>query len=339
MKTRTVLNFELLSNDAPEVAVVVPMFRRHGRVAPILNRLVNSLTLPTELIIIDDASPDDTLSEILSWTNELQRNCRTIRRVQILRNRWAQFETYCEKVAISRTSAPFIITVQADMELHDYGFDDRLVRALRAHSDLAAITGRSVHTFAALGGFQWEPWVFGRVGLKVKALIRSPQESASRVKKADQGKILSDIFPELPEFEVYGRAGRSGVLITSNPALSEEHKSRVWIGETICRGPIAYNRAVFDVIGGLDSMRFFLGNDDHDFCARAAYLGYRVGYAPVSFRSPLDQGTTRERRTYWTRLRIALRLIRLRVLFSSSGLGRRIRDGSQALSPPEIRQF
>ena len=70
------------------------------------------------------------------------------------------------------------------------------------------------------------------------------------------------------EFLASGLAGRMGQFVD----FKTDHTSfsrKLYVGQTIMRGPILFNREKYFELGGLDSLRFFQGFDDHDFCARA----------------------------------------------------------------------
>ena len=90
--------------------------------------------------------------------------------------------------------------------------------------------------------------------------------------------------------------GRIGGLVDVPAVL--HGRDTLYLHETVMRGPYALDRRRFLDVGGFDTGRFFLGNDDHDLAVRAwRDFGYRVGYTPVVFSSPLELGTTRRTRT------------------------------------------
>lgn len=294
------------------------MYMREGRVSRVMDSIVSNLRSVAEIIIVDDASRDSTLDEICEWSHALQSRETSICRVTILHNRWAQFETYSDVVGFSVASAPYLLEIQADMVLNDPGFERRMVRALEQHDDLVAVSGRGVHRLVDVHGFRWDPWVFGTrlEGLRTAAKSREGADSQPIALRVE-----STVFPDAQRFRSAGRAGRLGSDIEIRLDAPTRAADKVWVGETIMRGPIAFHRQRYETVGGFDTVRFFLGYDDHDFCARALLAGYRVGFVPVEFVSRLCDGTSRRKRSLWTRMRIAGLLVRQRVLYRSSGLG------------------
>jgi glycosyltransferase involved in cell wall biosynthesis len=336
-RTAVVLVRQLGNSFHTEISVVVPMFCREGRVHQVMNHLAVALRLPAEVIIVDDASHDNTMNEVLDWTNSLRPSDTTIRRVVVLRNKWAHFETYCDVVGFEVALSPYLLEMQADMLVTEVGFDQRLVCALQAHSDLLAVSGRGVHLLSDVEVFPLLPWVFSRRAAKIfsAALRRTPVTRATQFWPLR----LERIFPAEDRFVSSGRAGRLGRDIEQEFDLPPEAARQIWVGETIMRGPLALDRVRYRAIGGLDSRKFFLGNDDHDLCARARAHGYRVGFVPIKFTSQLTDGTSRQKRSRWARFRIATLTLRQGTLFAWSGLAADAKLPRAKKPFPEIRHF
>lgn len=339
LRTALVLDRQIGNRVAPRVSVVIPLHKRAGRVGGLLDRLGYSLTLPAEVIVIDDASRDATLAEVLTWADRLENTQTPVVRVIVLRNRWAHFETYCDVVGFRLATAPYVVEVQADMQLDDVGFDHRMISALQIHKDIVAISGRGVHPLSDVRSFRWEPWPFGRRAAQVCGVLAGLRRRQAERQREIPASRHGVVLPEDALFLASGHAGRLGLNIESVLDVPTAHVRRIWIGETVMRGPLAFHRERYEAVGGFDTRRFFLGNDDHDFCARALRIGYRVAFTPVNFVSSLADGTTRQQKSTWTLTRIAALLVRQRLLYRTSGLGQNFRDESCVRVPPEIRVF
>ena len=139
---------DFLTTIEPLVSVIVPVHNQMEIIAPNLNALLDSLTLHAEIVIVNDGSQDGTAREINRWREEIMRNPPSnVCSIEILETRLGKFETWCDQVAILRTRAPYIIEVQADMNIRDNGFDARLLKFLIASPDLIALSGRGVEPF------------------------------------------------------------------------------------------------------------------------------------------------------------------------------------------------
>jgi GT2 family glycosyltransferase len=117
--------------------------------------------------------------------------------------------------------------------------------------------------------------------------------------------INKEVFPSLDEFVESGRAGRLGDLINYSVPHSVENLKKLWIGESVMRGPLVIRAELLNAIGGLDTESFFLGFDDHEFCYRASLNGYVVGFHPIDFVSSEEWGSARKKRTLSSEYKVA----------------------------------
>lgn len=323
----------LLSETEPFTAVIVPVHNQEEIIATNLNALLESLTLPFEIVIVNDGSRDGTGREIDYWCENTTRNPPTnVCSIEIIKTRQGKFETWCDTVGINRTSAPYIIEIQADMKVIDKGFDGRLFKLMKSNVDLIALSGRGVEPFIDASrnfkldlenipfkgldfGFSFfirETVVATRVVIReIVHLVRrlkTPKEEATILPKTED--ILQGVdsefaidyasfFPQESFFEVNKRAGRLGNLMEKQIEISKEGMNQIWVGESIMRGPLIIDRRKFIEIGGFNKDLFFLGHDDHDMARRAwVTSGFRVGFHPVNFTSPLNHGSTRKNKSF-----------------------------------------
>jgi GT2 family glycosyltransferase len=115
---------------------------------------------------------------------------------------------------------------------------------------------------------------------------------------------------------------------------------KIFVGETIMRGPLIIDLEKLKNIGCWDEGGFFQAYDDHDFCLRAYVLGgYRVGYVPISFASPTLDGTTRKKKSLLSEFSILSNLIRIRQSRKKSQLYLATIFGAPNLPEPEVRNF
>ena len=77
-----------------------------------------------------------------------------------------------------------------------------------------------------------------------------------------------------------------------------ENHNAIFLSHTINRGPIALDKQKVAFLGYLDELHYCLGNDDHDLFLRAwDQQGWRTGFVPIEFHSPLERGSTRQKKT------------------------------------------
>lgn len=270
--------------DGPQdslIDFVVPAFNEEERIVRNLESIVECSTETNVLVVLADGCTDDTLTVLLAWAASGGWAGRSTRRVIVASISDSVFETMSDSVGIALTSSPYIVEVQADMLIQHRGFDALLVKALTVRSDLIAVSGRGTERqHARIGGQRRLCWA-SRVLDRTARLW-----DQMRLRRA------SVYFPGRLAYYSTGRAGRLGSLIEMPAHL--ETPPRLYLGETVMRGPLAMKREYFERLGGFDTHRYFLGDDDHDLMWRAWSLRrYRCGYVPISFASPLSDGATR----------------------------------------------
>jgi GT2 family glycosyltransferase len=308
------------------VSIVVPVFNQEEIIVDALTSLISCMTLEFELIIIDDASTDSSLAQIVSSV-PMMLESDLIRRLRIGRLKTELFETACDVVGISITKSPYILEVQSDMILKDVGFDKRMIKVLEDFDDLLAVSGRGTESLLPIGkdykkslgsvvarGANIFEFALRRIGSRIKLKPHTDNSliDNSRTRHGMSAEELAFVFPSAEKFQQTGEAGRLGALIGFDMDAADIPRDRIWVGQTVMRGPLLLSRERYLLSGGLDSSRFFLGFDDHDLMCRALNKGFRSAYLPILFSSPLSYGSTRKRRTWRTEISILRQLWRIR---------------------------
>ena len=233
------------SDSKPNVSVIIPVFNKERIICNMLDNLIASLTTNYELIIIDDASSDNS-KEII--TNYLKN--KNIRHVFISTS-VPIFETACDNLGFFIAEGFYLLEIQSDMIIHDKGFDKRMIDALN-NNKFSSVSGRSCHSW------------FDILGPKLKIIsilkLKSP--------------ISLILFGN-------GAKGYVGKNLYNNILVGSPLLGEVYEADTNCRGPWLINKYLLKKIGPLDTDKFFLGYDDHDFNLRGSELGFRSGYTPV----------------------------------------------------------
>jgi glycosyltransferase involved in cell wall biosynthesis len=269
-------------NDVPLVTFVVPVHNQGKIIRENLQSIQECATTQHEFIIINDASVDDSAGEILSWIDQVSPG-RLTRAITYVESQSDIFETICDSLGIELASGQFIVEVQADMKLHDNGFDQLMINALRQNEDVFAVSGRGIHPLSDV--------VNSRTSHSF-IITEKFWSGLRRLVSLSRGSAAYKPSPAI--FKFLGEEGRLGEHINKPLAPATETRS-LYVGGTVMRGPLAFRKSEFETLGGFDLERFFLGNDDHDLLARAAGTLTKTGaYVPIDFDSPTNLGSTRQ---------------------------------------------
>lgn len=295
-----------------------------------LDQLISVLSVPSELILLNDSSEDETLMKLIEWQDTQNGDSGNIVDIYIYSSKSQQFETRCDSFGILKSNCRYVLEIQADMFIEESGFDTRLLKALKSSEDLIALSGRGCHTLSevyssfksSMGAATFDDLsissfiinrlrVFSKLFLKAMNLHPKLNHSFPILPMTLSQTEL--VFPALDSFQATGCAGKLGQLVNSNLSTPRELKNRIWISETVMRGPLLIDKVKFLDLGGFDYKSFFLGYDEHDLFLRAYLAGFSCGYVPVNFRSPLETGSSRAPRSWKTELSLTIKVIQIRL--------------------------
>lgn len=263
--------------EQPEASFIVPVFNQADVIAEHLTAIRTNARSRHEVIVIVDGCTDGTLREVLAWQHDvdLEGSDRRTCGVTVVEIGEGIFETLSDSVGAALATGTYLVEVQADMLIEDPGFDMGMSSALARHPELIIVGGRGAHSFAAAG-------IGGRSPVRQR-LARKTVQLGARTARA--------YGPTRFEHLLSDSIGRVGVLIDTPRSFFPE---QLFVHETTMRGPWAIRKDDFETLGGFDTARFFLGNDDHDIAFRALQeLNRRAAYLPIRFSSPLELGSTR----------------------------------------------
>ena len=318
----TVHSHHFGEEDVPEISIVIPVFNQATIIRRVLDSLLDCLTLPTEIIVVVDKSSDESELEVLKYFQDLQLVSRVrfqhvlISATTIVSSK-TLFETRADNIGFETALGEYIIEIQADMIIDDYAFDMRLVQCLKENPDIFAVSGRAVTSLAAVNNMEFlkRARPISYLYAQISEKLQSNVPSSSKEIEVD---FLRRIFPSSENFSETGLAGWRGNLIESYsknphliPASIRNAKIRpIYLGELVTRGPICFSRNDLQDLGFLDAKAFFLGYDEIDLCIRAfESLNKAVAFMPVYLFSPAELGSTRQKKSAFSKIDYWLRLI------------------------------
>lgn len=309
--------FESTSNSHSEVTFVVTVFNQVEIIHRVLLSISEMSSKNFDLVIIDDCSTDGTSAEVVRFLESISNpklSCFNQRagRLASYKSRLSFFETECDNYGILKSETDMIVLIQSDIEITELNFDEKMYLALKSSPDLFMISGRGVanENVVRLESLVTRANPIRTTIVKLarrvlRVLGRKEPIPAPGLSEADREattELFESIFPNEEKFSSGGTAGWRGQLLDlwnqSSPS-ARQYPRRIWVGQYVMRGPIAFMRDRYYLLDGFNRGAFFLGFDDLDLCLRArSNFGWRVGFVPLSFNSPMAWGTTRKKRSY-----------------------------------------
>ena len=297
-------------NVTPLISVVVPIHNQEKNIQKHLKSIVDEMHYPFELLLVNDASNDRTEDENMNFISKVKNSKMT--NIFYFKTFWPWYETKCDDFAIRKSAGKYIIEIQSDMLISEPNFDKKLIDALETDESLFAISARGTcnlkRVYTACVNEERRGSLsaallklYYRQFRKNIASFRTASKVSYKTHQVDFENVVEKIFPHDNLAEQETEAGFLDLLIQLLPYEDETYISKnikknlgkVWIGETIMRGPLIFERERYLRIGGLNTEAFFLGHDDQELVLKAKQFGYKVGFSPIRFSSPLSLGSTR----------------------------------------------
>jgi glycosyltransferase involved in cell wall biosynthesis len=306
----------------PKISIVIPVFNQARNIRRVLDSLLGCLTLQSELIIVVDKSSDESALEVLKYIQDLQQISKAkfqhvlVSTTTVISSK-TLFETKADNIGFEIAVGEYIIEIQSDMIMDDHGFDLRLVQCLKENPDIFAVSGRGVTSLSAVANTEFLKRARPINYLFFK-FLKKFQSKAPSAKNDEELDFLSRVFPTSENFLETGIAGWRGNLIDSyskNPhliptSIRKAEKRPIYLGELVTRGPICFSRNDLQDLGFLNAKAFFLGYDEIDLCIRAfESLNKAVAFMPVYLFSPAELGSTRQKKSAFSKIDYWLRLI------------------------------
>jgi glycosyltransferase involved in cell wall biosynthesis len=327
-----------------DTSIILPVFNQEGIIQKNLQALSSCIGTVSELIIINDASEDQTNEEILHFMKNFSPVQNRLRRIKCYTFKRQNFETYSDYIGISQSVGKYIIEVQADMRIMEENFDEKMINNLRNNPDVFMLSGRGIMTFnEILNNFRKslgnEAVANGSILRKLlRRVVRnqSPKINTSHASVLCESNNLESFEPSKETFYLTKKAGRLGRLVEDNLKIQTKN---LYVGETVMRGPICFNKEKYLSIGQFDKDSFFLGYDEHDLNIRARlHHNLKAGYLPISFESPLELGSMRKARSKKSRLEVLLAVKRTRSSLKNSQIFISAREGGLSFNDHEVRE-
>ena len=342
------------SHLSPLISCVIPVFNQESVVYKHLRSIVEHSTCLLELIILDDTSSDDTTKEILRFINDLEKSQSqsNILGIRFYRTSFPVYESRCEDFGFRNSNGRFVMSIQADMKILELGFDRKLIQVFESDSSLRIISCRGVHSLSELGtqqslrgrehpddlGVKYFYFALRRVlsnffhfsknSIKIVNISEEFNSPHSNSSNGERRNAWASVFPNVTS----DKAGWLGTKIDELPYEydSRFHETlkaflgRLWIGDSVMRGPLLMKRDFYIEMGGFDVAAFYQGLDDHDLSLRVKSVGGVVGFSPIYFSSPIELGAGRFYKSFRQRLVSTIHAQARRTNFENSALYKKL---------------
>lgn len=144
-QTPEILVDRVYRQDLPTFSIVMPIHNQ----GPILYDVLMKLFIHThglyDLFLILDGCTDESRSEVLRAMEHVPAELCQLTLVSLAEG---IFETSCDNLGFVNARAPYIVELQADMQIQTSNYNVLLALPLEVYPDLIAVSGRCCHSFS-----------------------------------------------------------------------------------------------------------------------------------------------------------------------------------------------
>ena len=157
----------LYKNDKPFFSIVIPIHNQENIIQQNLLSILNNTTDKLyEMILIIDCCSDNTEQKILDFINNINIELYPLlANLILLKSKIPLFETSADNLGFFCSQCEYILEIQADMEMTEYGFNMKLLRPFTLNENIIGISGRCCHSFDETEGI-------GKLGLGIEKTLK-----------------------------------------------------------------------------------------------------------------------------------------------------------------------
>ena len=139
-KVEILLNKDYNENN-PLFSIVIPVHNQERIIEKNLQSVFNNISNKYfEVILVIDACSDNTKSVLFSFIDKISHPLLT--KLLILESNIPLFETSADNLGFYCSRGDYIIEIQADMEITEYGFNMKLLKPFQKLENIIAVSGR-----------------------------------------------------------------------------------------------------------------------------------------------------------------------------------------------------
>lgn len=233
------------------ISINLTIHNKQDILLDVLNGIFNNTISKFEFIAVLDGCTDNSEKIVLDFLQNNKNKNLVHFNVLYADN---VFETKANNIAAKASNGRYIVIVQDDCVITEYGWDERILRPFKYYRDVFAVSGNCAHN-----------WKFN-----------------------ENRKDDLHFFPAEPKdwCDILIHHDHANKTTCSKDIFA--------IRQSVNRGPLAIDRFDLIKLGYFDEEFAPLENDDHDLMYRARYsLGKVCGYYGIDFVSKPEWGGTR----------------------------------------------
>lgn len=133
-------------------SIINPVYNQEDIIIQNINSYISNTIDNFEIIIILDSCSDNTKDKLLEFMNIFRCYNKYLIQIQIIETTEPLFETKCDNIGFKIAQGKYLLEIQADMEMTQYGYNMHLTKPFNLLPDVIAVSGRCAHNLFRTGG-------------------------------------------------------------------------------------------------------------------------------------------------------------------------------------------
>lgn len=197
-----------------EIDITISIFNQEEIIERVLYGIFSNTTTPFNLVLVFDGCTDRTKARALKYVKRVKPK---LMKDLIVRDTPNLFETRANNFCFKLARTDYLITIQDDMIIKDFGWERRITYPLRKFDDVLAVTGRAALDIGLIGNGKEEYIIksakeFNTLSRNIFAIrdVINRGPIAFRVDYLKYLKYLNDLYAPcaIDDYEISLRAWR-----------------------------------------------------------------------------------------------------------------------------------
>lgn len=133
-------------------SIITPVYNQQDVIVKNINSYIRNTDDNFEIIIILDSCSDNTKENLLQFIKTFQNDKKQFIQIQIIETIEPLFETKCDNIGFKLAEGKYLLEIQADMEMTQFGYNKHLTKPFNILPNVIAVSGRCAHNLFRGGG-------------------------------------------------------------------------------------------------------------------------------------------------------------------------------------------
>jgi glycosyltransferase involved in cell wall biosynthesis len=151
------MNYSILVKNTYNIdnicySIITPVYNQEDVIVKNISSYIKNTDDNFEIIIILDSCSDNTKENLLQFIRTFQNYKKQFIQIQIIETMEPLFETKCDNIGFNLAQGKYLLEIQADMEMTQFGYNKHLTKPFNILPNVIAVSGRCAHNLFRPGG-------------------------------------------------------------------------------------------------------------------------------------------------------------------------------------------